>query len=167
MDPTTRHPADVHDWLVVHDPLPVSAWIDRHVDTTGVDARSAYVETYWLGLLGPSCVLVARRLVAWLDAEPAGFEISLAALASTLGLGSSTGRRAPVVRTLTRLVDFHLANIDQTFAIRRKFPPLTARQSARLPDHLAATHALDHAAVTTQRGTTGSHHNRLHGRSAR
>src|ERR1700688_4896820 len=128
MHPTSRHPADVHDWLVVHDPLPVSALIDRIVDTTGVDARSAYVETYWLALLGPSCVLAARRLVAWLEAEPAGFEVSLAALAGTLGLGSGIGRHAPVVRTLARLVEFHLANIDQTFAIRRRFPALSDRQ---------------------------------------
>jgi len=59
MHPTSRHPADVHDWLVVHDPLAVGALIDRIVDTTGVDARSAYVETYRLALLGPSCVLAA------------------------------------------------------------------------------------------------------------
>jgi hypothetical protein len=147
---TTRPPADVHDWLVVHDPLPVRAWIDRIVDTTGVDARSAYVETYWLALLGPSCVLAARRLVAWLDAEPAGFEISLKSLAGTLGLGSGTGRRAAVVRTLARLVDFHLARVDQTFAIRRRFPLLSARQVARLPDQLAAAHALDHALLAQQ-----------------
>jgi len=116
----------------------------------GVDARSAYVETYWLGLLGPSCVLAARRLVAWLEAEPAGFEISLAALAGALGLGSGAGLRARDVRTLARLVEFRLANIDQTFAIRRRFPPLSARQNARLPDHLAAAHALDHTVVLTQ-----------------
>ncbi len=149
MHPSARHPADVHDWLVVHDPLPVRALIDRNVDTTGVDARSAYVETYWLALLGPSCVLAARRLVAWLEAEPAGFEISLAALGGMLGLGSGIGRHAPVVRTLTRLVDFHLANIDHTFAIRRRFPLLTARQIARLPDHVAAAHTLEHAAPLT------------------
>jgi len=55
-------------------PLPVSAAIDRSVITTGVEARCTYVETYWLGQLGPSCVRAARPLVAWLEAEPAGFE---------------------------------------------------------------------------------------------
>ncbi len=149
MHPTTRHSAVVHDWLIANDPLPVRAWIDRNVDTTCVDARSDYVETYWLALLGPSCVLAARRLVAWLDAEAAGFEISLAALAGTLGLGSGIGRHAPVVRTLARLVEFHLANIDQTFAIRRRFPVLSDRQILRLPDHLAAAHALEHTAPLT------------------
>src|SRR5579863_10464366 len=115
MHPTKRHPVDVHDWLVAHDPLAVHALIDRNVDTTGVDARSAYVETYWLALLGPSCVLAARRLVAWLAAQPAGFEISLVALAGTLGLGSGTGRNAPVVRTLSRLVDFRIATVGESY----------------------------------------------------
>ncbi len=105
--------------------------------------------TYWLAVLGPSCVLAARRLVVWLEAEPAGFEISLAALAGTLGLGSGIGRHAAVVRTLARLVEFHLANLDQTFARRRRFSVLSDRQILRLPDHLAATHALEHSAPLT------------------
>jgi hypothetical protein len=151
MQPTMQRPADVHDWLIAHDQLPVSALIDPIVDPTGFDARSAYVETYWLGLLGPSCVLAARRLVAWLEAEPAGFEISLVALAGTLGLGSGIGRHAPIVRTLTRLVDFHIASIAETYALRRTLPPLSARQVARLPDHLAAAHAIDCTADAMRR----------------
>lgn len=147
MTPTT----DIHDWLVAHDPLPVSALIDPTVDASGFDARSAYVETYWLNTLGPSCVLAARRLVAWLEAEPAGFEISLVALAGTLGLGSGTGRSAPVVRTLRRLVDFQVATVGETYAMRRVFPPLAARQIARLPDHLAVAHAVDRTAAVMRR----------------
>jgi len=151
MQPTMQRPADVHDWLIAHDQLPVSTLIDPIVDPTGFDARSAYVETYWLGLLGPSCVLAARRLAAWLEAEPAGFEISLVALAGTLGLGSGTGRHAPIVRTLSRLVDFHIASIAETYAIRRTFPRLSSRQIARLPDHLAAAHANDRTAEVMRR----------------
>ena len=102
-------------------------------------------------MLGPSCVLAARRLVAWLEAEPAGFEVSLVALAGTLGLGSGTGRNAPVVRTLTRLVDFQIATVGESYAIRRVFPPLAARQIARLPDHLAVAHAVDRTAAVMRR----------------
>ncbi len=127
MHPTTQRSADVHDWLVAHDPLPVSVLHDPTVEPCGFDARSAYVETYWLGLLGPSCVLAARRLVVWLEVEPDGFEISLVALAGTLGLGTGTGRHAPVVRTLSRLVDFCIATVADTYAIRRMFPPLSGR----------------------------------------
>ena len=110
-----------------------------------------YVETYWLAILGPSCVLLARRLVSWLEAEPDGFEISLAALADTLGLGSGVGRHAPIVRTLTRLADFGIARVADTYAVRVMFPPLSARQIARLPDHLAAAHAIDRAAAVVSR----------------
>jgi len=147
MHPTTQRPADLHDWLVAHDPMPVTALIDATVEQDGFDVRSTYVETYWLALLGPSCVLAARRLVAWLAAQPAGYEISLVALAGTLGLGSGTGRNAPVMRTLGRLVDFHIATVGDTYAIRRSLPLLSAPQVARLPEHLAVAHAVDRTAA--------------------
>jgi hypothetical protein len=136
---------DISAWLVEHDPLPVSALRDP-LGEDGFDARSMYVETYWLPILGPSCVLVARRLVSWLEAEPDGFEITMTALAGSLGLGAGAGRRAPIVRTLARLADFELAHVDDSYALRTMFPPLAARQIARLPDHLAAAHAMDRAA---------------------
>jgi hypothetical protein len=142
MHPLPHVSLDTNDWLVEHDPLPVRELCDTY-DSSGFDARSVYVETYWLPILGPSCVFAARRLAAWLQAEPDGFEISLAALATSLGLGSGVGRHAPIVRTLTRLVDFGLANVSDTYAVRKMFPPLSARQIMRLPDHLAAAHAAD------------------------
>ena len=151
MRPATPRPADLQDWFVAHDPMPVTVLIDGKVDQDGFDVRTAYVETYWLALLGPSCVLAARRLVAWLEAEPAGFEISLVALAGTLGLGSGTGRNAPVVRTLSRLVDFHIATVGESYAIRRMLPALSARQLARLPEHLALAHAVDRTAPVMRR----------------
>ena len=42
-----------------------------------------------------------------------------------------------MIRTLGRLLDFGIARLDGlAFAVRRSFPPLAARQIARLPDHL-------------------------------
>ena len=137
---------DINAWLVEHDPLPVSALHDLHAER-GFDARSVYVETYWLPVLGPSCVLIARRLVSWLEAEPDGFDISMTALAGSLGLGAGVGRHAPIVRTLARLADFGLAHIGDSYAVRAMFPRLSARQIARLPDHLAAAHATDRTAA--------------------
>ena len=136
---------DLNGWIVEHDPLPVSAAHDRNGER-GFDARSAYAETYWLPILGPSCLLIARRLVSWLEAEPDGFEISKTALASSLGLGTGVGRSAPIVRTLARLADFGLAHVDDSYAVRAMFPALSARQITRLPDHLAAAHATDRTA---------------------
>ncbi len=142
---------DIKDWLVEHDPLPVIVLRDRQLARGGFDARSPYVETYWLAVLGPSCVLLARRLAWWLEHEPNGFDISLSALASTLGLGAGVGRNAPILRTLSRLADFGLARVDDAYAVPPAFPPLTARQIARLPDHLAAAHAADRTSVVVQR----------------
>jgi hypothetical protein len=111
--------------------------------THGFHACSQYVETYWLAILGPSCILLARRLVSWLEIEPEGFDVSLAALARTLGVGRGVGRHAPVIRTLARLADFGIAEVDETYSVRQVFPSLSPRQIARLPDHLSAAHASD------------------------
>ena len=83
----------------------------------------------------PGPVVRASRVgsVSWLEAEPNGFEISMAALASSLGLGSGVGRHAPIVRTLARLADFGLANISDTYAVRMMFPPLSRARSCGCP----------------------------------
>jgi hypothetical protein len=150
MHPLHHATLDINGWLIEHDPLRVSELHDAH-EACGFNARSVYVETYWLPILGPSCVLAARRLVSWLEAEPGGFEISIVALAGSLGLGSGVGRHAPIVRTLARLADFGIARVTDTYAVRAMFPPLSARQIARLPDHLAAAHAADRTAAVVSR----------------
>jgi hypothetical protein len=46
-------------------------------------------------------------------------------------------------RTLARLVDFRLAEIDderELLAVRTLIPPLSARQVAGLPEHLVPHH---------------------------
>jgi hypothetical protein len=150
MHPLQNATLDINTWLVEHDPLPVSELRDAG-GACGFDARSVYVETYWLPILGPSCVLAARRLASWLEAEPDGFEISIVALAGSLGLGSGVGRHAPIVRTLARLADFGIARVTDTYAARALFPLLSARHIRRLPDHLAAAHATDRTAAVVSR----------------
>src|SRR3954468_992994 len=61
-----------------HDHLHVTPWPDPVIDALGHDPRSLYVEQFWLGILGPSTTWLLRRLVAGLEAEPAGFELPLA-----------------------------------------------------------------------------------------
>ena len=41
--------------------LHVSAWADPVLDRVGHDPRSAYVEQFWLGILGPSTTLPVCR----------------------------------------------------------------------------------------------------------
>ncbi len=62
------------------------------IDQCGFDARDAYVETYWLPILGPSAVLAARRIADWLDRQPAGVGIDLVEFGASLGIGIGTGR---------------------------------------------------------------------------
>lgn len=123
--------------------LRVAAWPDPVVDQVGHDPRSVYVETFWLPALGPSACWLLRRLVATLEAEPAGFDLDLAATASALGLGGGTSRHSPVVRTLARIVHFRLARPTDPEAVevRRRLPPLTRRQASRLPAALRDDHA--------------------------
>ena len=137
-------PRDTVTWIHEHDPLPVSAWRDPLYDQLGFDPRSDYVETYWLVVLGPSAILVARRLADWLDERPDGLEVPLEPLARSLGLGASTARHSTVVRTLARLVDYGLAGVGGgSYLLRTAFPPLTRRHVTKLPDYLGQRHADD------------------------
>lgn len=122
--------------------LRIQPWPDPVIDGLGHDPRSSYVETYWLGVLGPSTTWLMRRLAAGLEAEPGGFELDLAETARRLGLGDRGGRHSPFRRALTRLTQFELAQLrgDDTLAVRRKVPPLNRRQVLRLPPSLAESH---------------------------
>lgn len=124
------------------DKLTICAWPDPVIDTLGHDPRSTYVETYWLGILGPSTTWLARRLVAGLEAKPDGYELDLGECARCLGLGDRGGRHSPFRRALGRLTQFELAQVrgPDTLAVRRRLPPLNRHQAARLPDCLRASH---------------------------
>lgn len=137
----TDRPQTIVDWLVGHDRIRVVPLVDEVIDALGHDPRSAYAETYWLAILGPSSLLAARALVRGLDTSPAGFELPLGPFATQLGLGAGTRRTSPLLRTLDRLAAFGLAAvIGDEYAIRRAFPPLARRQLVRLPPHLVELH---------------------------
>jgi len=122
--------------------LTIQPWPDPVIDLLGHDPRSHYVETFWLGILGPSTTWLLRRLAAGLEAAPGGYELPLAETATCLGLGSKGGRHSPFVRALTRCVQFDLAchQGKSVLAVRRKLPPLNRRQTVRLPPSLQAAH---------------------------
>jgi len=124
------------------DSLAIRPWPDPVIDTLGHDPRSAYVETFWLGILGPSTTWLLRRLVTGLEQSAAGFDLPMAETARALGLGDSRSRHSPFVRALARLVQFDVAQPqgEAVLAVRRKVPPLTRRQVLRLPASLQARH---------------------------
>lgn len=120
----------------------VVAWPDPVIDRLGYDPRSLYVETFWLGVLGPTSTWLIRRFAAGLDDDPSGFDLPLEDTARALGLGGRSGRHAPFRRALLRCVTFEVAKPlgPTTLAVRRKVPPLPRRHLQRLPLSLQQRH---------------------------
>ncbi|MHB1138061.1 MAG: hypothetical protein ACYC2O_03835, partial [Microthrixaceae bacterium] len=110
-------------------------WYDPGLALDGFALCSPYVERYWLGVLGPSAIVLLRRLARGLDERPDGFQISLADTARAIGLGRGTGRQAPISRTIERACMFSaMRRVSATEVhVRTHLPRLTPRQLARLP----------------------------------
>jgi hypothetical protein len=121
----------------------IAPWSDPVVDQVGHDPRTVYVERFWLGILGPSATWLLRLLADRLDAAPDGFELDLADCASALGLGRRPGANGTFARTIARCCQFNTARFlgPTTLQVRRKLPPLSRRQIARLPRSLRDDHA--------------------------
>jgi hypothetical protein len=127
--------------------LQVRPWADPVIDELGFDLRSAYVEHFWLSTLGPSTTFLLRRVAQELDRSPDGFELDLADTAGRLGLAARGGRNSPFMRAIDRTTKFGLARLHgDTFEVRRRVPPLTLAQVARLPEPLQSEHAAWQAA---------------------
>jgi hypothetical protein len=122
--------------------IAVRPWTDPVIDTLGHDPRSLYVETFYLPSLGPTTLLLLRRLAACFEDHPEGTELPVAETSQSLGLGAREGRNSPLWRSLMRLVQFDLAREDdQALAVRRLVPPVNRRHIRRLPLHLQQAHA--------------------------
>lgn len=136
--------------------LQVTAWSDPVLDRLGHDPRSAYAERFWLPVLGPSCLLLVRRLAADLERLPDGFAVDCATWARELGIGMKGGRHGPFWRALERACRFGAARrAGPRLTVRRRLPPLTARQVERLPESLRVAHGqwLDERLRSPRRAT--------------
>jgi hypothetical protein len=141
---STTHQLDLTTDLIV---LP---WHDPLIDPIGFDPRSAYVEQFWLGILGPSTVWLLRRIATGFDHFPNGFEMPITDTAGALGLASG-GRHSPFSRTLLRCIQFTMAREDPYgISVRRRIPPLNDRQIGRLPAPLRDAHKQWLAAETEE-----------------
>jgi len=122
--------------------LSISAWSDPIIDTLGHDPRSDYVERFWLPTLGPTTLLLLRRLAGHLDREPGGCALDVVDLSQALGLGAREGTSSPLFRSLDRLMQFDLAcsPASRTYAVRRTVPPVNRRHVNRLPASLQRAH---------------------------
>ena len=130
------------DTTTIDPPLvTITPWIDPVVDDSGFDPRSRYVETYWLGVLGPTATWLVRRLVAGLEQSPDGYELDLRATARSMGLGFHPGKNSPFARSLDRCVMFGVAHRTVAgLAVRRRLPPVSLRHLRRMPEELRADH---------------------------
>jgi len=119
----------------------IRPWADPVVDARGHDPRSAYVERFWLSVIGPTAMWIMRRFADEFDRAPDGFELDLDHAATSMGLSFAKGRNSPFGKALHRCVMFGLAQpLSDGFAVRRRFPTVAQRHLQRLPDDLRATH---------------------------
>lgn len=119
----------------------IRPWIDPVVDRRGVDPRSAYVETFWLGVVGPTATWILRRFAEEFDRSPEGFTVDLAATATAMGLSYAKGPSSPFGRALQRCMMFGLAQpMSDGFSVRRRLPHVAQRHLRRLPDEVRAAH---------------------------
>ena len=118
----------------------ISEWVDPVVNATGFDACGEYVETYWLGVIGPSATWVLRYLSRELEIFPNGYCLDLNDTASALGLAFRHGSGS-IERAIQRCATFGLvAQMPQSLAVRKRIPPVTKRQLLRLPTTLQKSH---------------------------
>ena len=148
-------PADAASSAIVT----IRPWVDALVDDVGFDPRSRYVETCWLGVLGPTATWLLRRLVDGLDQEPEGYTLDLTATARSMGLGYQPDRpTSPFGRALQRCVMFGAAHaLSDGYAVRRRLPPVTSRHLRRLPSSVREAHDAWTTEVVTLDGLTRAH----------
>lgn len=137
----------------------IRPWRDPIVDEDGHDPRSLYVETFWLGVLGPTATWLIRRLASDLDRHPNGYELDLDTLARSMGLSFSTGRSSPFTKALQRCVMFGLAHPLPSggLAIRRRIPRVAHRHLRRMPADLQHAHHVWDQGVVSAATLTRAH----------
>jgi len=125
-----------------YDELQVIIWKDPLNRETGYSPRSEYVETFWLPIIGPTTLLLLRKLSLQIEREPEGFQLLPLDWIHSLGLAPRGGRHGPLWKSLDRACRFRLAQmVKDKYYIKQKFPMLNVTQISRLPEKLQTFHA--------------------------
>jgi hypothetical protein len=121
----------------------ITTWKDPVVDALDIGVFSAYVELFWLPVLGPTATFLLRRLNLLLVQHAEGFAINLNELGASLGLGQGETRHAPLPRAIGRCVRFGMAKRPgpDHLAVRRNVATLPLQHVSRLHPALQKDHA--------------------------
>lgn len=129
---------DTPDVLVFHPtahPVP-------EVHRFGFPLDHPYVEHCWAPSLGPTAVLLMRRVASlWQERTPA--MVPTSDLGRMVGVGPGTGRQGALWHTLERLVRFRFGvwgDEPGEMALYSEAPPLLDRQLRRVPAQTRRTH---------------------------
>lgn len=143
----------------------IEPWDDHITAEVGHDPRSAYVERFWLSVVGPSALWLLRTMAYGFDDAPNGYDLDPLDMARVLGLGERVGRHSPMQRAIDRLCHFGLAyeRGGVTLVVRAHVPWLDDRRVSRLPAQLRTEHVMwEEAALaesawkTTRRRAAGA-----------
>lgn len=112
------------------------------VRRVGFDLSDTYVEQCWSAVVGPSAVVLLRRMPElWRHEVPA--RIRADELSRSIGLGASTAPNSRLCATTDRMVKFGLARRGTQrdhLDVYLEVAPLHANQLERLPEWTRATH---------------------------
>lgn len=117
--------------------ITVERWHDPLIEQLGYPVEGDHVQTYWLPVLGPSAIVLARHLGLLMRPHlPNPWTGTAGELSRAVGLGGAT---SSLVRTLHRLRQFEMASCtnESDWCLRLEFPPLSRRHLARLPEPMA------------------------------
>ena len=112
------------------------------IHRAGFPLSHPYVEQCWGSIVGPSSVLLLRRL-EWLWHESVPAVLPLGDLGARLGLGPGSGRHSRVRHTIDRLAALGLADwtTEPTHLnVYTEVPPLSDRVLRRAPEVTRSLH---------------------------
>lgn len=115
---------------------------DPQVARAGFRLNHPYIEVCWITVLGPTGVMLLRRVSDLWTGELSP-TIDIADLAHMVGVGTGTGRQSPIWRTITRLERFRLARSagPGQLEIFTELPPLDAPALGRCSTWTRDQHA--------------------------
>lgn len=123
-----------------HRVLRVRPWIDPKWLEAGHDPRSAYVERFWVGILGPSVAWLLRLIAREFDDLAPNEELclDLEVTARRLGVQHRGGRHSTMMRTIDRCCTFDVARLDDdgVLFVRTRMPPVPRALRIRMPEEL-------------------------------